>query len=456
MIQTNIMQQLIQQFKPFIIAIIMFLFFNIGFYIYLLHLQKEKEKLMLTGYLDSVGSLLFHDLTTVFNKSSDNKTFFLFKNFSRTNNGISENTIKNKPYTISIRNSAEDFIFDLQELRENLNRIFPNFIGYAIIINDYSVAFGLDYKQNFNIIKDYQIDLNTVLTIKVGVNKNSSFYLLNRRKIYKNTLITAIATFFICLLFLYLYLKITNIIEERLSILEHDLHEERKINNTLLSNKKINQKLKKLFIKKATEMYIKQEMGIILGDEKIIQNISPSDYLFPMCLYDTSPEKINIVNLTKSLKEYFSPYFIRVALKIKKTIDTININCATEVFYQLIFSLIFNLMEFMDRQSEVPKIMEISFTEKKVIIEYDSFPLNEERMVDISETIVLEYMDVFLLSCRKIFKSLKEHKFEYSVSSTDASNIVEIIYPIVINKSVQKQEQVLDFTKYVNNIRKKK
>ncbi|WP_341757334.1 hypothetical protein [Candidatus Tisiphia endosymbiont of Ditula angustiorana] len=253
-----------------------------------------------------------------------------------------------------------------------------------------------------------------------------------------------------------MYLKITKIIEERLSILEHDLHEERKINNTLLSNKKINQKLKKLFIKKATEMYIKQEMGIILGNEKIIQNISPSDYLFPMCLYDTSPEKINIVNLTKSLKEYFSPYFIRVALKIKKTIDTININCATEVFYQLIFSLIFNLMEFMDRQSEVPKIMEIRFTEKKVIIEYDSFPLNEERMVDISETIVLEYMDVFLLSCRKIFKSLKEHKFEYSVSSTDESNIVEIIYPIVINKSVQKQEQVLDFAKYVNNIRKKK
>ncbi|WP_367363995.1 hypothetical protein [Candidatus Tisiphia endosymbiont of Nedyus quadrimaculatus] len=26
----------------------------------------------------------------------------------------------------------------------------------------------------------------------------------------------------------------------------------------------------------------------------------------------------------------------------------------------------------------------------------------------------------------------------------------------IINKSVQKQEQVLDFTKYVNNIRKKK
>ncbi len=452
MVQTNIMQQLIQQFKSFIIAIIVFLFFNIGFYIYLLHLQKEKEKLMLAGYLDSVGSLLSHDLTTVFNKSSYNKTFFLFKNFSRTNNGISENTIKTTPYTISIKNSAEEFIFDLQELRDNLNKIFPHYIGYAIIINDYSVAFGLDYKKNLNLKKDYQIDLNTVLTIKVGINKNSKFYLLNNNKVYQYTFITVVLTFLICSLFLYVYLRIKKRREERLYILEHDLYEEKKINSTLLSNKKINQKLKQLFIKKATEMYIKQEMGI--GDKKIIQNISPSNYLFPMCLYDTSPEEIDIVNLTKYLEEYFSPYFITIALKVQTNIDTININCTTEVFYQLIFSLIFNLMEFMDRQSEIPKIMEISFTNKKVIIKYDSFPLNEKRMVDLSETIVLEYMDVFLLSCRKIFKSLKEHKFKYSVSSDDESNIVEITYPIIIDKSVQKQG--LDFTKYSNSIRKKK
>ena len=64
-------------------------------------------------------------------------------------------------------------------------------------------------------------------------------------------------------------------------------------------------------------------------------------------------------------------------------------------------------MEFVDKQSEVPKTMVINFTEKKVIINYDSFPLDEERMISLSDTITLEYMDIFLLNCRKIFKSLK-------------------------------------------------
>jgi hypothetical protein len=56
--------------------------------------------------------------------------------------------------------------------------------------------------------------------------------------------------------------------------------------------------------------------------------------------------------------------------------------------------------------------MVINFTEKKVVINYDSFPLDEERMINLSDTITLEYMDIFLLNFCKIFKSLKEHKFE--------------------------------------------
>ncbi len=60
-------------------------------------------------------------------------------------------------------------------------------------------------------------------------------------------------------------------------------------------------------------MYIKQEMGI--SDKKIIQNISPSNYLFPMCLYDTSPEKIDIVNLTKVFRRIFFSLFHYNSLK---------------------------------------------------------------------------------------------------------------------------------------------
>jgi hypothetical protein len=440
--------------------IVIFLTFNITIYSYFLYNQQKKDELILTGYLDSVGNLLLQDLKiATTNNSIYSKTFFLFKKFSMFNSNIKENIVKTepfnsikiKPYAIYVKNSAEEFIPDLQELREILNKIFPTFISYTIAINNYNIALGEDSNKTFDIRKDYVIDSNTALTIQAGIKEYSDFYLLNKKKLYTNTLIIIIFSCLSCIFFLYCYLKIKTRIEERFETLEDELHQERKINKALLSNKKINRLLNKLFIKKATEMYVKQELGVTSGDEYIIKNISPSNYLFPMCLYDSSSEKINIVNLIESLEGYFLPYFITTAIKIKTTVDMVHINCTTEVFYQLIFSIIFNLIEFMDRQSEIPKTMVINFTEKKVIINYDSFPLDEERMINLSDTIILEYMNIFLLNCRKIFKSLKEHKFEYSISSENEQNIVEIIYPIALNDTEQKEGQVLDFDKYTHH-----
>ena len=212
----------------YIVTIVIFLTFNITIYSYFLYTQKEKDELMLVGYLDSVGNLLLQDLKVASNNSINNKTFFLFKKFLMTNRSISENiaktetldNIKIKPYAIYIKNSVEEFIFDLQGLREILDKIFPIFISYAITINDYNIALGIDYNQTFDIQKDYKIDPNTSLTIKVGIKQNSDFYLLNKRKLYKNTLITATSSFLIFFLFLYFYLKIKIRIEERFDILE--------------------------------------------------------------------------------------------------------------------------------------------------------------------------------------------------------------------------------------------
>ncbi len=436
----------------YIITIIAFLIFNTAIYNYFLHVQKHQEELMLSGYLDSVGNLLLQDLKVASNNPTYNKSFFLFKKFSTTNKNIVKtqalDNIKIKPYAIYIKNSTEEIVLDLQELREILNKIFPVFINYVITINGYNIAASTDYNQTFDIQKDYKIDSSTSLIIRVGTKQNSDFYLLNKKKLYKNTLIITFTSFLTFSLFLYFYLKIKKRVEEGFSVLEEELYEEQKIKSALLSNKKIHQQLNRLFIKKLTEMYIKQELGIISGEEKIIKNISSDNYLFPMCLYDASLEKINLIKLSKALEEYFAPYFINVALKIKTVTDTISINCAIEVFYQLIFSLVFNLIEFMDRQSEFPKIMEISFYDKKVVINYDSFPLDEEKMANLSDTINSEHIDVFLLNCRKIFKSLKEHKFEYIIFSRDEQNIVEIIYPIVADNIKKQGCQILNLSKY--------
>jgi hypothetical protein len=269
----------------YVVTLVVFLTFNVTIYSYFLYIQREKDALMLTGYLDSVGNLLLHDLKIARNNSIHNKTFFLLKKISTINRIINNDLVKNqpldgieiKPYAIYIKNSTEEFILDLQELREILNKIFPIFISYTIVINNFNIASGEGYNQIFDIRKDYVIDQNTVLTIQAGIKQNSSFYLLSKKNLYKNTSIAIGSSCLICLLSLYFYLKIKTKVEERFDILEAALHEERKISKSLLSNKKINQQLNKLFIKKATEMYVKQELGT--SDEHIINNISPNNYL---------------------------------------------------------------------------------------------------------------------------------------------------------------------------------
>ena len=432
----------------YIIGFSVFVFLNVAIYTYFIHFQKKQEKLMLTGYLDSVGNLLSHDLVVATQNSLHDKKFFLFKNFSSTkikNNTLNTklNDIKIKPYILYIKSSVKEFTFDLQELRENLNRIFPNFVDYSIIINDCLIASGANYNHLFDIEKNYEINENILLTIKVGINHNSNFYLLGQKKLHHQILIIVIVSFLIYLSYLYHHIIIQRKIKKRFDTLEYELQEQSKTNNVLLNNKKISHLLNKLFIKKATEMYVKQALGATSSNEKIIIE-PPDNYLFPMCLHDTSTEQIDIISLMKYLEEYFSCYFMTIAIRMNTTINIVSINCAMEAFYQIIFSLIFNLMEFMNQQSENSKLMQISFSEKKVIIKYDSFPLDEARMIALSEIIMLENKDIFLLSCDKIFKSLKNHSFQYTIFSSIEGNIIEISYPIEIISTKKYRERNIE------------
>lgn len=237
------------------ITIIIFLACNIVIYNYFLYVQKEKTALMITGYSDSVGNLILRDLKVANNDSISNKTFYMFKKFSISHRSVDENMIEDKlnsirimPYAIYIKNPTEEIILDLQEAREILNGIFPTFVNYTISINNHNIALGERSHQTFNLRKDYIVDLNTVLTLQAGIKKDSSFYILDQNTLHKNILITIVSSFLSCSLLLYCYLKSKIKREEKFDILEDALYVERKINKALLSNKKISQRLNKLFI----------------------------------------------------------------------------------------------------------------------------------------------------------------------------------------------------------------
>lgn len=435
---------------PCIITLCIFCIFNSVVYSYLIYLQKKEDNLLLRGYLSGIESLLTQDLENAFNSALSNKKFFLLKDLEviiLPKPAVNSITINS--YAIKVQNQREEYIFDLHNLKENISKIFPTFITYTLSLNNHDIMGDGNQKTKYDLVQSKSLGLNNILTLQLKINRNSIFYVDKQYRLQKIILIFSVSSFLIFSVFLYFYLRVSNHIIRQFKILNQEIYDEKKINTALLNNIKVDHYLKKLFIRKLTEMYLKQE----LGETYEPNNISFKNQLFPIYLTDISPAKINIESLTKLLQDYFAPYFTKIGLRVTSNIKDIELNCSIEVFYQLIFSLVFNLVKFMDRQSNVPQILKIDFKQDKITIVNDCFPLDERKMIKLSDIIIEEYIDVFILNCHKIFKSLKEHKFKYSIFSNNRSNIIEIIYPPLNksnNASNKNMGRILDITKYIN------
>jgi hypothetical protein len=214
-----------------------------------------------------------------------------------------------------------------------------------------------------------------------------------------------------------------------------------------LLNKKIDHKLKTLFIQKTTELYVEQQLGVESSKDEIKKTLEYNNYLFPMSLVAFASEELDLEEFINSVKEYFGFHFISTSVVTHWTSSKIKISCAKEVMYQLVFSLIRNIIRFMEDQNNLPKTLSLSFLDEKMTISYDSFPLNEEKMVILSQGFSLEEVDVFFLNCKKIFKSLKEHKLDYSVSNAIGQNTISIFWNSAARKKNTK-DNIIKFAKY--------
>lgn len=419
-----------------------------------MHLRNKENSLILQGYSDSISSLFIHDFDQLLNTEIDNKSFFLLKNLRiqpiKSDKQFSDKSynIKIKSFAIYVENLKHKFIIDLHQIREILSNIFPEFIDYQMVIDGNNIANNSAGNRVFDMNREYKLLENISLLINLGIKKDSDFYVKSLKHLLMKSSIIAFSSCIIIFLILYFYLKRKAENDCRLYILEENLTTVDKEKNALLSRDKIYSQLNKNFIKKATEIYIQQITGEKQAPENSV-NISANNYIFPIPLNDSSYSNIDIQSLVLMLQKYFLPYAGNIVLRVETSVHTININCASEVFYQLIFSLIYNLMELMEKQNEQLKLMKIKFSEKDLVVEYDSFPLDEERMIYLSDSIIEEHIDAFFLSCRKLFKSLIDHKFAYIIKSRDnGQNSVEIVYPEK-NLSIQSQEnKIIDFSAY--------
>lgn len=454
-----------KNYKLYLVTLFVWMSFNVIIYNYLVYSLRQQDLFVLGTFQDNIKTLLLGDLQVALSNTT-NKNFLLLghlttkdRNTGKVLKGKEQGeSITAKPYSIEITNQKGEQIFDLQVTKEKLEKLLPSYITYRILINGHNIALNKHNNYDHAVSKSYFINEGNDLFVELGIDKESSYANNNLYKIYKTLLITMIASFITSGVFLYIYLRTKNRLDSYIEQLEEGIYQTTRMRRALLLNKETEQKLKMIFIQKSTEMYVSQQLEseINSGDTVDSTNIAMAikegnthDYLFPICLTDLSSTEIDITELMQLLKDYFGYHFMHTVLKLEKQIDKVRVDCGKEVLYQVIFSLIYNLVRFMEEQSNTPKSIILNFTQEKILITYDSFPLTEQIMINLSDTLFREKADVFLLSCRKIFKSLKEHKLNYKIYDKSRKNIVEISLRAEI--LVQNKDNVVKFEKYKKN-----
>ncbi|WP_037213758.1 MULTISPECIES: hypothetical protein [spotted fever group] len=292
---------------PYIVTAIIFLFYNISVYQYLQYNQKEKNKLVLEAVQHNIITLLSTDIETALNPSVFDKTFLLLKKFINqgpeqilTQNGLF-NFILSDQSALYINNFKNMLVFDLQNLKDIITKIFPTFLLYKIELNGNNVATNNANNHNYLITKHHKINNNTNLLVKLDINPNSDYYFSNTNKLYKYLFSNIIVSLILCPIILYLYLQKRLSIILKIEQLEDDLFALNKMNNALNLHQKANKNLNSFFIRSATEEYIKQQLTADLNQEIKLEKIDPSNYLFPIAFTNHSTTEIDVKKLISYL-----------------------------------------------------------------------------------------------------------------------------------------------------------
>lgn len=442
-----------QRLLPYIVISVFLIGLNFLVYQYLISNQNNQNLALLQGYQNSVKTLLLRDLEFDMSGSNKGKKFLLFKNtkFQKKSEGLitnSDSPVHVNNYAIIVQNLFNEWTFDLQEFREFLDKTLPSYIGYKVEVNKNNIASSTNYEQLLKFKETHDLKKESNILIELGIDTRSEYHINNMFKIHYQLILSLCFSFLTSFIVIFFYQKQKLKEELKITALESALSKEYMLTLALLENKKMSQKLKLLFIKKATELVVLQKSD---KSQKLeLKPIRPEEYLFPLVLTDHRSSAILTKELIDSLNSYFG-YHFNIIIKIESDLEKIKVDCAKEVFFQIVFSLIYNIIMFMENQSNKQKEIIIHITKNKLIVTYESFFMDKKQMINISNLMLKENIDTFLLSCERLFKSLNTHDLNYELYySLDGKNIVEIAFTKTIN-IIKKSAKIFDFTQYSKN-----
>lgn len=356
--------------------------------------------------------------------------------------------------TLIERNSKKDFInikpigtskflyyneksraifIDIKKLKENLDEVLPSFIKYNLTFNNISISHK-EFQEE--LVGDYTIGKK--LNIALTLDKYSS--LVKKDNEYLSTVVkySMIISLIIVLVF------ITSIFFQSNNLKKV----KRNMKKMRIANEAKNQ-IDGIFIKKASEIYAKEELKNV-GDnsklkENILNNIGNKDYIFPLMLKGKKPIKIEIDKFFKNLEKSFNYSVLKSKVEVDISTKYLDIVCEKEILYQIVYSIVSSILMLLEDQNDEVKKLRIKLLETEIIFNYNGYPMSKNNMIKLSKHITPLYSDIFFLTGSKLFNSIEYHQLTYEISSSGFDNKITLSLNTQKKENIDKKARIIKF-----------
>ena len=427
------------------------IFFDICINIIVKKFIEEQNDILLLNYRNSVEKSIGHDIYLI---DTSEKQFFILQDVK------TDNTKKNLHLIRPIGNSKflyqqkkENYIFiDLKALQEYLDELLPDFIKYRITFNR-TILNKIKLKNK--ILKNYEI--GKALKIALTLEDESIYMLKNYEKIFNIRLYSIIISTGFFLIIVVIFLKQKSNYNK---IILRQFINLKKVRNRILVIKnaqKAEKTINSMFVKKTTEIYVREELAKVENDNKlkknILKTIGNKNYIFPIVLKGNEiKSRIKISEFFFNLEKVFCLY--QPKLNIKMFTEYLTIRREEEILYQIVFSLTANIMMFLENQSDEIKSINIKVFENKITFEYNGYPMYKETIIRISQYMKNhKYSDIFLLTGIKLFDSIEYNKFIYSISTSGFNNIIQLDFYSETKVNQDNKAKIINFEEVKKKIK---
>ncbi len=324
--------------------------------------------------------------------------------------------VRIKPHSIEIANANNLITIDMVSLKEYFSNVLPSYIHSEINLGNVQLLNSDFIDNTYTNHTKHKLRKDLELGVILSIDKKSSFYLeINTKTARSIQNVMIISTLFWGVIMLAYYLSYKNVLGKISYLKGSILNAEIKVAD-YSQRLVVAANLNTAFIRKATEIYEKER-----GNEN-------NNYLFPLVLIDPTKSVFNLKDVKNDLNQYFSLVSNNVLLNINIEQEQAHYQFSKEVLYQLLFSIIRDIILISRDQSEKRQIITVDFNKTEINFEFQAFPLSIQKLGKLSRILNENQPDMFLLDFDRILLSLDKHNLEYKLSNKGNKNIFQIIF----------------------------